>query len=676
MRHLPISAIFLIACMAPVASQEKIPPRFQALAKDGRIRLTRILGTPELHPAFGATSAFAADGKTAIYVEDLTTVVDEKPVFRSRLVVDDPASNEWPREIDLPGKNVTALHLTADGTKVLLAGETFVGKTKDPDTYLALWDLKSGKELRSFKTSERQIVAVSLAPDEATALTGTAENLKRFDLKTGKELRFFGVKDKSTVTVLAHLPGGERFLAGFRGGEVKLFDVKKTEAIRTFKVKGDHTFIWHLAISSDGKRFASADFQSSVSLWETDTGKEINTLRPEKKTDEEAITGLTLADDAKTVLIAWQKVAAEADDFNAARLSAWNGETNKTLWSKAASYRGRLPMLAKGDSLQVGGGPNVFEIWSIKSGMVGESRGGHKSPVNAIGVTAEGDYLSGGAEGVLYRWNKGRIAHKERAHKGAVTAFAMSRNREQWLTAGADLVIRGWPPDATRPIEFKKKHTGPITSLAFNSTAIWAASGSGDRSVRTWFVATGEEIASFLGHSEGVSAVAFSPDNRWLASASDDTTIRLWPILGGKLDPDRDPIVLEKHTKPVTCLAFTPDGKRLLSGGQDQKLIVWDWQKGKTESTTASHKNWITSILMLDDKTALTTSDDLSICMWELPAGKELARVDFGVVGDCPRCLARAGGNRILVGSSSWLIYEFEVAGIAKTKSVPKSSKE
>jgi len=65
----------------------------------------------------------------------------------------------------------------------------------------------------------------------------------------------------------------------------------------------------------------------------------------------------------------------------------------------------------------------------------------------------------------------------------------------------------------------------------------------------------------------------------------------------------------------------------------------------------------------------------LSVCWWELDSGKEISRVDFGSVGDCPRCLARIGLDRLLVGTSSWLIYEFQMLPAAKSKQGAGSSK-
>lgn len=662
-------------CFLPTWSfaQDKngpIPPRFQAFTKDGRLRLTRMLGSPEIQPAFTATTAFSADGKRALYVEDLTTVAEDQPAFRSRLLLWDVDAKGWPREFDIAGKSVTALALSPDASKALLAGQLLPEKEKRPKSFLSLWDLQAGKEIKTFITNERPIVAVALAPDAMSGLTGMFEDLSAWSLVTGKEIVSYGEKGKASATALAYLPDGKQFLSGSVGGVVRLWDVGKAKPVRIYHAKGDHEFTWCLSVSKDGARFVSADFQSSVSLWETATGKEIGTQRLQKRTVEEVLLAIALAGDGKTVLSASGKQNPAPDDFAGAKLIAWDGEANKTLWSHTVPYRGRVPIHVAGDKVQIGGGPNLFDIWSLKDGKHLESRGGHKGPVSALGVLADGDILSAGHEGVLMTWRKGHLARKDSVHAGAVTALAVSNDSKDWLTAGGDLLIRHG--SLTMP----KKHTGPITALAYSPDGAWACSGSGDRSVKTWNLKSGQEIATITGHSEGVNAVAISPDGRWIASGSDDATIRLWPIKNAKLDPDREAVTLEKHKKAVTCLAFLPDGKRLLSGSQDQTLMVWDVAKGSMDFMIPGHKNWITSILLLDAKTVLTCSDDLSVCAWDLENGKEIGRIDFGGVGDCPRCLAQIGPDRFVVGSSSWLIYEFQLLPAWKSKGGRGLSKE
>jgi WD40 repeat protein len=682
-RSVALAISLLLTCST--YAQEKLPPRFEPLTKNDRFRLVRVLGMPELQPNFGQTSAISADGKWALYAEDLSSGSDEKPRLRTRLLLWDLQAKTWPREFEIDGKSVTALDLARDGGKALLAGQFIAAigneKEKKPATAracLILFDLHTGKTIRTIETMDSQFQCVALAPDESTALTASLGKLKHWDLKQDKDIAVYDPKNAAPIAVLAYLPGGKQFLAGYNGGEVRLWNVGQDKPVRTFGVKDQTSVIWQLAVSRDGKRFAAADLQAAVTLWDTESGKELGKLPAQKRPDEEFITGLALADDGKTVFAVWGKSNPAPDDFRSARLVTWDGVAKKTLSGQSRAYRGRVPIRILGERLLIGGGPNLFEAFEFKPGKKGsnlaESWGGHKSPVNALAVLPNGEILSAGQEGAVMTWRAGQISRKYPAHTGAISVLTLSRDEKQWLSAGADQTIRLYAAGGDKPVHLLKGHTGPVASLAFSQEG-WACSGSADRSVKTWDLATGKEIAAFSRHAEGVNAVALSPDDLWLASGSDDTTIRVWPIKDGKPDPDRDVITLEGHKKPVTCLTFSPDGKTLISGSQDQTLKVWDWAKEKAIRTIPGHKNWITSLLLVDAKTVLTTSDDLTLCWWEIDSGKEIGRVDFGAVGDCPRCLARLGPDRLLVGTSSWLIYELQMLPAKQSSKGAGSSK-
>lgn len=661
----------LAFCMVGSAfAQDKLPPRFEPLLKNEHFRLTRVLGMPELRPTLGPTSAISADGKWALFAEDLSSGDGEAVRLRTRLLLYDLQAKTWPREFDIEGKSVTALDLAADGGTVILACQSLVprGKAKNTEQTargcLVLFDLRAGKAVRTVawdrppakkENVADAILAVAFAPDASVALAGSFSQLRQFPLGDGKS-EFVYDPEHTAAAAIAFLPGGKRFLVGDAQGQVRLFDLGKSKPVQTFKGMAKAGFISHLAISPDGKRFAVGTADGGV--WAADLANRDKLLVDQGR--NEFVAALALAGDGKTVVAALSKLDG-APDGPASRLVALDADTGKTLWSKTTDLRGVVPIMIQKDTALIGGGPNLLEIRSLKDGRLMRSEGGHVGAVTALAVLADGDILSAGPDGYLLAWRKEKLVSRSGPRGGPISALVASATGKAWLEAGADLSLSVLLPGARRPTRIQGVHTASIAALAFSTSASWAASGSADRTAKTWDLQAAKEIATFAGHAEAVNAVAIAPDDRWLATGSDDTTIKLWPIKAGKLDPDRETITLEGHKKPVTCLAFAPDGKTLISGSQDQTLKVWDWAKEKSLRTITGHKNWITALLLLDAKTALTTSDDLTLRCWDLEAGKEIARLDFGVVGDCPRCLARLGPDRILVGSSSWLIYELQL---------------
>ena len=82
------------------------------------------------------------------------------------------------------------------------------------DKTLKLWDLASGKELRTFTGHSDGVTSVAIAPDGRTALSGSPDKtLKLWDLASGKELRTF-TGHSDVVSSVAIAPDGRTALSG------------------------------------------------------------------------------------------------------------------------------------------------------------------------------------------------------------------------------------------------------------------------------------------------------------------------------------------------------------------------------------------------------------------------------------------------------------------------------
>ena len=113
-----VVCLLVVAFAATASFAQEIPARFNALTKNAQFRLQRVLGDPELPMAFDPLSSYSADGKRLISAEDLSLAPEGKPdqkapgdpQLRTRLLLWDLPAKSWPREIELAGKRVTALH--------------------------------------------------------------------------------------------------------------------------------------------------------------------------------------------------------------------------------------------------------------------------------------------------------------------------------------------------------------------------------------------------------------------------------------------------------------------------------------------------------------------------------------------------------------------------------------
>jgi hypothetical protein len=98
-----------------------------------------------------------------------------------------------------------------------------------------LWDLATGKELRTFTGHSDSVNNVAFAPDGRTALPGSEDkNLKLWDLATGWELRTFaGYAENETRAGIA--PNGRAVLSGSHDKTLKLWDFTRGVARRAFE---------------------------------------------------------------------------------------------------------------------------------------------------------------------------------------------------------------------------------------------------------------------------------------------------------------------------------------------------------------------------------------------------------------------------------------------------------
>jgi WD40 repeat protein len=109
---------------------------------------------------------------------------------------------------------VTAVTVLADGSRALSGSD---------DRTLRLWDLATGKMLRTFEGHRNWIAAVAMLADDTRALSGSWDNtLRLWDLETGNCLA--GFTADAAIDCLA-VARNNVTLAGSLDGEVHILEI-------------------------------------------------------------------------------------------------------------------------------------------------------------------------------------------------------------------------------------------------------------------------------------------------------------------------------------------------------------------------------------------------------------------------------------------------------------------
>jgi RNA polymerase sigma factor (sigma-70 family) len=188
----------------------------------------------------------------------------------------DPENGKLLGTLDGKTMNVSQVVFTHDG-KLLLSAET---------NTVRLWDLAARKEIRRFNRGDadtRVVYSAAFSPDEKYVATaeGPDKLVTIWDVKSGKEVRTL-TGFKGMATAVAFSPE-EKILASSDGaGLVRLWDAKTGKSLA--KLKGPIGGGGSLAFSPDGKTLASVGVERrngkpSVRVWDVASRKEIATLK-------------------------------------------------------------------------------------------------------------------------------------------------------------------------------------------------------------------------------------------------------------------------------------------------------------------------------------------------------------------------------------------------------------
>jgi WD40 repeat protein len=179
---------------------------------------------------------------------------------------------------------VTSLTFSPDG-------RTFA--TGGADSQVKLWDLATGQERRRFvglpgppdRMSRNAVASVAFSPDGRLLAAGFGnmglygpapdQGIKLWEVASGREMRSLR-GHRCTVPALAFSPDGKILATGGHDRSVKLWRVSTGEAIRTLACADD---VKCVAFSPDGKRLAIAMTSAAIQLWEMDTGRPGPTLQ-------------------------------------------------------------------------------------------------------------------------------------------------------------------------------------------------------------------------------------------------------------------------------------------------------------------------------------------------------------------------------------------------------------
>ena len=120
-------------------------------------------------------------------------------------------------------------------------------------------------------------VSVAVSTDSRFVLSGSDDKtIKLWELSTGREIRTFKGID-SQVTAVAFSPNGQIALAGYMNGTLALWEISTGRKIRSLKAHSN--WIQEVAFSQDGKKAISGSSSREVKVWKVSSLEMIRAVK-------------------------------------------------------------------------------------------------------------------------------------------------------------------------------------------------------------------------------------------------------------------------------------------------------------------------------------------------------------------------------------------------------------
>lgn len=406
------------------------------------------------------------------------------------------------------------------------AGAPLIAVTGSLDNTLALWNVSSGKRVKTLRGHQDKVRALAISPDQKFLVSGSLDHtIRLWDLRRDTEHSrgrlIKQLADQGTqVGALSFSPDGRFVLSGVGDGpdnHCHFYAVPSGRKLTTYR--GHDNIVLATALFSDpetGRLLAvtAGGSGQEIHIWEAKTGR----LRQKLKGTGSAIWAVGISNDGRHI--------------------AWG----KTWQQSSPVVRGPLEF-----SLRL---PDALRAL----GRVGVKLTGQQSRQFRRASTRFGRY---------------RLHH---------------RRGNQWGAAQHLDILKGNKRIATITRNAYNGYRHRAYTFTPDGRFIITAGSNG---VLQIYDRSGRHIGDFVGHEGDVWAVSVSADGRFLVSGSDDQTVRLWNIKTRELlltlyHGDRQEA---RSGEPATgtqksqWALWTPQGYFTASPGGD-RLIGWQINRG------------------------------------------------------------------------------------------------
>lgn len=475
--------------------------------------------------------------------------------------------------------------------------------TGSKDKSAKLWQMSTGREVRSFLGHEATVTSLVFTSDGKTLITGSNDKTIRFwEVATGKKI--YSIQTEQIITSITVDPQLKFFVvAGYgnssAGDSITIYDLVSKNKVKSISAAADRGLGSgvDLAISANSKFLAVGEDNRTINLYNTDNWSHIKRFQFEEGWCGGCGSRVTFSPDSKNLYIASHNGPLRKYDLASFDLIRTFEETIDDLTGLAISPDGQTLASATEKSIVFWNTTNGDSLTAIQA----KDKGDFHEVAFALNNKA---LLIASDDNTSFSWN-----FSEHKVDKVLTGYLNQRG-DGGLNYDPNFY---WQSAIAKYVRLKN-------SLLISNDGKTLLKGKFGSKVKQWDIATGRTVMEFVGHKKAVLCYDLSNDGKRLLTGGGDGKIVLWDMeRGDSLQ------VIHTYREPIFDIQFSADETRVISSSWDATMKIHDLETGKLLTYFEWENAAVYSLLFHpNDLYVFTSRLDNSLQMWETDTKKEV----------------------------------------------------
>ena len=530
--------------------------------------------------------------------------------------------------------------------------------TGSRDKTAKLWELSTGREVRSFLGHEGSVNGLDFSSDGKFLLTSSGDKTARiWEVETGKEIYSTGLEE-DYVTDVAFSPDNAYFIVGGYSDTAQIIDFKTKTITAKIPVNPDKSrgYGTQFAISPDGKWVGFGEDNRTANIYKTSGWEKAYSFTFEEGWCGGCMTLVAFTPDSQFALMASYKGAVKKYDLKTGQLVKRYQENVGDLSALAISPDGKNIMIATKTEIFVWDNESGKELYKITPGLPEDinetifTLDSKKLLITCNDNTAvvwdlAKNKTSGLLTGFLNQRDKGGLTYDQDDYwESGIAKYVRFKNHLLLTRDGKELIkgkfgtkVKRWDIATGKGLMEYAGHKKAVLCYDLSKDGKRMVTGGGDGKMMLWDVQTGDSLQSISSYQQPVLDIHFNADETQIVTSSWDATVKIHDLKTKKLLQ-----YFEFREGGSAYNVIWSPGDLYLFTSQGNILKMWETDTRAQVREFLGHQDHISSLrLSPDSQSLMSTSWDGSIRLWDIGTGLMVKNLKGTKVRSTPPCSVR-----------------------------------